>query len=153
MKLIRQHYIRRILLVNNEMESRALLSKMFSRMGYDVIMAPDGIQGLYLLVTTPVDLVVTNFDMPHMNGWSLAHHVKFRSPATPVVLIADDTADDPLGLAHEPVFDAMISSPFDRHLITKTLHALLPDWISSPAPESPGLASDAGRAGTADRPA
>ena len=77
----------RILVVDDEKSIRELLSKIIENMGHEVILASDGREGFYSFVNNSIDLVVTDFDMPFMNGWSLTNNIKERSPETPVVLV------------------------------------------------------------------
>ncbi|MFH1156638.1 MAG: response regulator [Pseudomonadota bacterium] len=80
-------FTKRVLVVDDESAVRNLLLRIIKKIGYDVIAVSDGTERLYLFVTNFIDLVVTDFDMPRMNGWSLSHHVKLRSSGIPVVLV------------------------------------------------------------------
>lgn len=80
---------RSILVVEDSITSRMLLKNILEASGYDVAVAVDGIDGLTQLKTGRFDLVVSDVEMPRMNGFELT--AKLRADpalaATPVVLV------------------------------------------------------------------
>ena len=58
-----------ILVVEDSITSRMLLKNILESSGYKVFTAVDGIDGYTSLKANPVDLVVSDVDMPRMNGW------------------------------------------------------------------------------------
>ena len=59
---------KKIMIVDNSSSIRLLLKSTLTNAGYDVSTGVDGVDALIKLKTSPVDLVVTDLDMPHMNG-------------------------------------------------------------------------------------
>jgi len=57
-----------ILVVDNEEDIRALFALMLKHAGYTAITAPSGDTALSVLTTTPVDVVLTDYEMPGMRG-------------------------------------------------------------------------------------
>ncbi|MFA9391092.1 MAG: response regulator [Prolixibacteraceae bacterium] len=78
-----------ILVVEDSITSRMLLKTILESAGYKVFTAIDGIDGYTKLKEEPVDLVVSDVDMPRMNGLDMT--AKIRSDKTlmniPVVLV------------------------------------------------------------------
>ncbi|MBF0152593.1 MAG: hybrid sensor histidine kinase/response regulator [Magnetococcales bacterium] len=78
-----------ILVVEDSLTSRILLKNILDAAGYMVQTAVDGLDGLTFLKTSDVDLVVTDVEMPRMNGFELTE--KIRADATlshlPVILV------------------------------------------------------------------
>jgi CheY-like chemotaxis protein len=77
----------KILVVDDDDTIRDVVSKMLCRLGFEVSSADSGESGLALFLKNKFDLVITDFNMPGMDGIHLADYVKEKSPATQVVLM------------------------------------------------------------------
>ncbi len=78
----------RILLVEDEEVIRGVVGTMLKRLGYEVVMARDGVEAVEIFKAEKdaISLVISNLSMPRMNGWeSLAAFRKMR-PHIPVIL-------------------------------------------------------------------
>ncbi|MCP3057612.1 response regulator [Myxococcus sp. K38C18041901] len=80
---------RRILVVDDSPLTRELISNLLEAVGYDTVMAADGADALDVLEGAPVDLVVTDLEMPGMDGLELTRRLKELSaqPRLPVVIL------------------------------------------------------------------
>lgn len=77
-----------ILVVDDSATERVRISGLLARKGiYQVLTAADGQQGLDLIEDTHVDLVLTDLQMPVMDGLDLVREVRARFPHIPVVLM------------------------------------------------------------------
>lgn len=88
---------KRILIAEDSVTSRALLRKTLENAGYEVITAVDGVDAFTRLREQDVDLVVSDVDMPRMNGFTLTEKIRTdeRLCKTPVILVtALDTPED-----------------------------------------------------------
>ena len=72
---------RRILVVDDSELSRALISRMLERQGFSVVTAADGAEGAVAALREHPDAVVTDLEMPVMDGYQLARLLK-SDPAT-----------------------------------------------------------------------
>jgi two-component system response regulator HydG len=77
----------RVLLVDDEASTRTALSRLLERTGYDVDAVPDGGAALERLGEVPPDLVVTDLDMPVMNGLELLAALRERARDLPVIVV------------------------------------------------------------------
>ena len=77
----------RILVVDDEASMRDFLSIMLHREGYIVDAANDGSQAVKHLKDHSYDLVISDVQMPQLNGLKLLAHVKERNPETVVIMI------------------------------------------------------------------
>jgi two-component system response regulator PilR (NtrC family) len=77
----------RILVVDDEASMRDVLSIMLHREGYHVDSAVDGAQAVKHLQDHSYDLVISDVQMPRMDGLQLLQHVRERSPDTVVIMI------------------------------------------------------------------
>jgi len=84
----------RILVVDDDDDSREILAQLARGDGRQVKTAVDGDEALARLDDFHPDLVISDICMPHLDGVELLHAIKSRSPDTEVVLItgARDTA-------------------------------------------------------------
>lgn len=88
---------RNLLVVEDSITSRMLLKNILEGAGYLVETAVDGVDALVKLKQNPVDLVVSDVDMPRMNGFVLTEKIR-SDPAfadLPVILVTSlDTRED-----------------------------------------------------------
>lgn len=69
----------------------ALYRAMFEVCGFKVLTADSGSQGIRIALANQVDIVVTDYEMPMMNGELVAMAIKALNPKTPVVLYSGST--------------------------------------------------------------
>ena len=85
------HYDASILLVDDYEFIRTILERMLQQLGYQNLrMAADGVDALHLLRTRPIDLVITDYHMPEMDGIGLFQSMQ-QDPVLakiPVLLIS-----------------------------------------------------------------
>lgn len=78
---------RHILIVDDEENSRLGLSKLLSQEGYVVDLAANGIEALDMLRRRRINLVISDINMPDMNGIGFLREVSRRFPSTNVIMI------------------------------------------------------------------
>jgi len=72
---------KKILIVDDDASMRILIRRMLSRMGIaNLLEADGGAQALELLATTPVDLVMCDWNMPAMSGMELFARARSLRP-------------------------------------------------------------------------
>jgi CheY-like chemotaxis protein len=116
---------RQLLVVDDNQTVREVLSKMLSFLGYDVTLARDGIEAGTLFLTGTYDLVITDLQMPLMNGWELSRLVKERSPNTPVMVVSGACDETHWEKTNMGWVDAIILKPFKLKEIEGTVRRLL----------------------------
>jgi CheY-like chemotaxis protein len=116
---------KQLLVVDDDTDIQKLLSRTLALMGYDVNLAGNGREAMNLFVTNSYDLVITDFQMPLMDGWQLSHLVKERSPKTPVVMITGGCDDPRLEKLNLSDVDAILLKPFRLKEIQETVRSLL----------------------------
>jgi DNA-binding NtrC family response regulator len=79
--------MKRILVVDDEENARIALSKILSREGYDVASAGNGFEALNYLRERDVELIITDINMPEMNGMVFLRELNKAHPASNVIMI------------------------------------------------------------------
>ena len=86
-----------LLLVDDNQDLREVLQAVLTLEGYRVITAPDGPTALQVAGRMHFDMLITDFQMPGMDGYALATQLTQRRLMLPVLLIsAADPADLPI---------------------------------------------------------
>lgn len=101
---------RTVLLVEDSEIVRHMLSQRLRHEGFAVIEAADGRDALERLGETSADLVITDLEMPHMNGFELIAALRTRSgvSAMPVVVLSSRSSEDDRRRATEAGADAYV---------------------------------------------
>lgn len=74
------HALTRILCVEDDQETSALISEALTELGYTVELAPDGERGLAAILDNPPDLVLCDVRMPRITGFELLEKVTAAGP-------------------------------------------------------------------------
>jgi DNA-binding NtrC family response regulator len=78
----------RVLLVDDERTLRRVLARSLTRVGFEVVEVDNGLVALELLSRERFDLVVSDVQMPGMDGIALLEALSTAESAVPVVLIS-----------------------------------------------------------------
>ena len=81
---------KRILVVEDFEQTRVFVQKSLERKGFDVVLAKNGMEALAFLQTNAFDLVITDYEMPSMNGIQFISEMRENSffSQTPVILLS-----------------------------------------------------------------
>jgi signal transduction histidine kinase/DNA-binding response OmpR family regulator len=117
----------RILVADDEPGLVAIVRQLMQRSGADVTIAHGGVAALEAVraAGTRFDVVITDLDMPEVDGWAVAAAVKSHSPSTHVVMLTGWAGD----LAPEDFLqrgvDVMLSKPCSRADLEAAISRLL----------------------------
>jgi two-component system capsular synthesis sensor histidine kinase RcsC len=115
----------RILIVDDAKATRDALSNIFSVMGFKVDVASNGNEGLNLFSKNSFDLVITDLQMPGMDGWNVAFRIKDKSPNTPVVLITGSEKEAVMEKLKGGCVDSVLFKPFRLEDIQEMVQKML----------------------------
>ena len=119
----------KILIVDDSKDIRDILSKVISLMGFEAAVASNGNEALNLFLTNSFDLVLTDLEMPDIDGWTLALHIKDKSPNTPVVLITGSEKEAVMERLKGSSIDSILFKPFMLEDIQKTVQIMLDERL------------------------
>ena len=78
----------KILLVEDNEMNRDMLSRRLERKGFEVVMAPDGQQGIALATSEAPDLILMDMSLPVVDGWEATRRVKADDATRGIPVIA-----------------------------------------------------------------
>lgn len=116
---------KRILVVDDNRDIRTVLCHWLRLMGFEVALAVNGIEALAAFIESSFDLVVTDLQMPTMDGSKLAQLVKERSPNTPVILLTGTDRETVWKKVTKGSIDSVIFKPFTLNDFQSTVQGAL----------------------------
>lgn len=119
----------RLLLVDDEPNILASLRRVFQRENYELLFASDGNEALRIMAKQPVELIMTDFMMPGMNGSELLKEVRERWPNTiRIMLTGHANTDAVMGSIKEGAVYRFILKPWNDDDIRLTIALALEQY-------------------------
>jgi len=114
-----------ILTVDDSRAVRTIVGKQVKELGFDVLEAEDGVQGLEQLEQTQVDLVLLDVTMPNMDGPTMLQKMRESGNKTPVIMLTSESKRTIVSNAMKLGISDYILKPFKpEELRTKVLSVL-----------------------------
>lgn len=122
----------RILLAEDAPDQSLLLSALLQKLGpFDVTLVQDGLQALDLARRDSFDLVLTDLNLPGIDGFELTRSLKKEFPRLPVLAATGYTDSSYVAGAYRAGVDALMTKPVDPEDLEARLRELLPRWRSA----------------------
>jgi CheY-like chemotaxis protein len=121
----------RVLLVDDDISLLPLFSEVLAQEGYSVVAASNGAQAEERAgVEPPFDLLITDYNMPGLNGVDLALRLTMRQPGLPVLVITGEELNDlPRGILSHAGWHLLLK-PIGCLTLISTVRKLLPSQSS-----------------------
>jgi two-component system, OmpR family, copper resistance phosphate regulon response regulator CusR len=116
----------RVLVVEDEVLVGWSLVKSLSKNNLDVTVVDSGEKAFELITSNEFDLVITDVNLPIIDGGEVASFVKKRNPHIPVIMMSALTENSPQGSGFSSNIDHFIEKPFDIVEIISVINELLP---------------------------
>jgi CheY-like chemotaxis protein len=112
-----------VLVVDDDAGIRQLVGLILRQKGYDVLTASNGLEGLMVYSTyrSRIDLVLTDIDMPEMNGIELSDRIRDRDPSKKILMMTGRPPDDSNCLKGPPI----VLKPFRPDELIQVIEELL----------------------------
>jgi two-component system CheB/CheR fusion protein len=133
----------RIVVVEDNADSRELLCELLQRAGFDCHAADSGTAGLALIDEVRPDIAILDVGLPEMDGFEIARRIRSRADHEHLILIALT------GYGRAADRAASHEAGFDDHLVKPVLPDQLLGVLNTMQTGSPPLAASAARASTA----
>ncbi|WP_255443861.1 MULTISPECIES: PP2C family protein-serine/threonine phosphatase [unclassified Serratia (in: enterobacteria)] len=114
-----------ILIVDDSRSYRHLLGSMLSKWGYRVLEAQDGVHALAMLETQNINAVISDWEMPQMDGVALCRQIRQRDFGHYIyaILVTARQSIDDLVQGLESGADDFLSKPVNQSQLRARLHA------------------------------
>ena len=105
----------KILTVDDSASMRALLLHALQAQGFDVAQCEDGIDALEWLEGNDVDIVITDINMPRLDGFGLIERLRStaRHRDRPILVLTTESSDEKKARARRAGATCWIVKPFD----------------------------------------
>jgi two-component system, chemotaxis family, chemotaxis protein CheY len=113
----------RILTIDDSKTMRDMLMLTLVDAGFDVIQAVDGKDGIDMLERENVDVVITDINMPRMDGYEVVRQLRARPEhkATPILVLTTESEAEKKNIAREAGATGWLVKPFDPERLIATV--------------------------------
>lgn len=116
----------RVLIVDDSLSVRQSLAELMTESGYQPLLARDGVEAMEMLRKQSPDIVLTDIEMPRMNGLELASYIRATHGTTlPIVTITSRTMQKHRQLAQQVGVDLYLTKPFAEDQLLSGIRSLL----------------------------
>jgi two-component system chemotaxis response regulator CheY len=118
----------KVLIVDDSFTSRHIIRQMLEKMGVEqFVEAENGRQAIQLIEQEFFDLIVTDYNMPEMDGEQLSQFIRTQStqPGVPVLMVTSETDRSRLAGVAQSGVSAVFDKPFTVDTLRTTIQRLL----------------------------
>jgi two-component system, chemotaxis family, chemotaxis protein CheY len=118
----------RILTIDDSKTMRDMLMLTLVDAGFDVLQAVDGQDGLEVLDKERVDLIITDINMPRMDGYEVIRQLRCNPnhKSTPILVLTTESESTKKNLAREIGATGWMVKPFDPDRLVATIRKVVP---------------------------
>ncbi len=116
-----------ILLVEDNLMNQEIATWWLARTGARTTIASNGMEALRLAQTTPFDLILMDLQMPEMDGYTAARHIRTFLPTIPMVALSAASLDHDRQLSGQAGMDDHLAKPIEE----KELYRVLGKWLKT----------------------
>lgn len=117
----------RVLTVDDSKTMLAMLRHALTEAGFEVVQAEDGQKGLDALARESVDVVITDVNMPVMDGIEFIRNVRAsgKFPGLPILILTTETSQEKRDLGRAAGGTGWIVKPFDPEKLVSVIHRVV----------------------------
>lgn len=117
-----------ILTVDDSASIRQMVSFTLKQAGYEVMEAIDGTDGLKKAQSAAVNLVITDLNMPNMNGIELIRALRQEEnyKFTPILMLTTESDDSKKGEGKQAGATGWIVKPFNPEQLLRVIERVMP---------------------------
>lgn len=146
----------RVLVVDDDRCLVHLMRQLMGDIGFSADTAYGGLAAMRCLSRSSYDLMITDLQMPDMDGYALSGWLKHRSKDTKVIVMTGRNPADVVNYMNTGVVDRWMFKPFSLNTLEGLLNALVPAGSIRRFADTKtlvGLRGSAHHGGQPDRPA
>ena len=103
----------KVLVIDDQVGIRALLSEVFTVLGFEVIEAGNGNEGLEVMDKRKPDIILLDMKMPGLSGIETLRLIRARNHHIPIILVTAYQENDMMSEAERLGVSARLVKPFD----------------------------------------
>jgi len=114
----------RVLLVDDSANARRFVRHVLGNLGIEEFLeAANGIEAMAVLAETMVDLVITDYNMPEMDGRALIEHIRQQSwqSSVPILMVTSESNMSRLAAVEQAGVSAICDKPFEPKMIKRLI--------------------------------
>lgn len=117
----------KVLAIDDSRTMRNLIAATLSENGFDVHLASDGVEGLEQLDKAAPDLIITDINMPRMDGFGVIEGVRasLTHADIPILVLTTESGAELKARARKSGATGWIVKPFDDQRLVSTIHRVL----------------------------
>lgn len=117
----------RVLIVDDDRTTRKMLSLILKSKGYDVVTAENGIEALQKLGLEQINLILTDMNMPYMDGIEFTRQVRANQDFChiPIVMITTEADEEERMRAYQAGVDDYLVKPTNAEQITESMKKIM----------------------------
>lgn len=117
----------RFLIVDDSSTMRRIIVNTLAKIGHrEYVEAPNGRDGLDRLAASPVDVIITDWNMPEMNGLEFVRAVREQhGPDVPILMVTTNAAKDDIVEALRAGVTNYVVKPFSSSTLREKIDAVL----------------------------
>jgi two-component system chemotaxis response regulator CheY len=113
-----------VLVVDDSAMARKHITRVLNNMGIErITTAENGARALELVAEHYFDLIVTDYNMPQMDGAELVEHVRRGSDqaSIPIIMVSSETDESRLAAVTQAGVSAICDKPFDAYTVKQLI--------------------------------
>ena len=115
----------KILVIDDSMLSRAMITTPLQRAGHEVIQANDGQQGLDAYHEHLPDCVTTDLLMPVLDGISFLEKIRGEGVKVPIIVVSADIQSSSKEICEQHGIEGFLNKPVDTNVLLELVQAAL----------------------------
>ncbi len=120
-----------VLVVEDEPGVRELVSEALSVAGHQALVALDGLEAINLLQSQKPDLIISDVNMPKLDGFAMVEKIRDRGIGTPVIFLTARNEKPDVGRGFRIGADDYVAKPFGIEELVLRVNAILRRTSSS----------------------
>lgn len=119
--------MKQALVADDSSTMRTMVSVSFKRLGWECVTANDGNEALELLTTNEFDFIVTDINMPKMDGIELIKQIRKNSlyRNVPIIALTTESGEDKKLQGKEAGADGWMIKPFKPEVLADAIDSLI----------------------------